>query len=162
MNFAFDRKTILEQQYLGEGTPTNQVFGPESGAYVDELDSSYPYDPAKAKALLAEAGYPNGFELKIPTMTGFEAITATVQQQLGDVGIKVQLETIPQANYVPDLASSQVLGRRLQPVPGRALGCHQPDDFHLCPVQPLQVNDAGIGNHDRRCAERWRAELRKG
>lgn len=107
MNFAFDRKTILEQQYLGEGTPTNQVFGPESGAYVDELDSSYPYDPAKAKALLAEAGYPNGFELKIPTMTGFEAITATVQQQLGDVGIKVQLETIPQANYVPDLAAAK-------------------------------------------------------
>ena len=107
MNFAFDRKTILEQQYLGEGTPTSQVFGPESGAYVDELDSSYSYDPAKAKALLAEAGYPNGFELKIPTMTGFEAITATVQQQLGDIGIKVQLETIPQANYVPDLAAAK-------------------------------------------------------
>lgn len=107
MNFAFDRKTILDQQYLGQGTVTNQVFGPESGAYVDELDSSYPYDPAKAKALLAEAGYPNGFTLKIPSMAGFEAIVATVQQQLGDVGIKVQIDTIPQANYVPDLAAAK-------------------------------------------------------
>lgn len=107
MNFAFDRKTILDQQLLGKGTVTNQVFGPESGAYLPELDNSYPYDPAKAKALLAEAGYPNGFTLKIPTMTGFEAITATIQQQLGDIGIKVQIETIPQANYVPDLAAAK-------------------------------------------------------
>lgn len=107
MNFAFDRKTILEQQLLGKGTPTDQVFGPDSGAYLPELDNSYPYDPAKAKALLAEAGYPNGFTLKIPSMTGFEAIVATVQQQLGDIGVKVQIETIPQANYVPDLAAAK-------------------------------------------------------
>lgn len=107
MNFAFDRKTILDQQLLGEGTVTNQVFGPDSGAYLPELDNGYPYDPAKAKALLAEAGYPHGFTLKIPSMTGFEVIVATIQQQLGDIGIKVQIETIPQANYVPDLAAAK-------------------------------------------------------
>lgn len=107
INYAFDRKTILDQQLLGQGTATNQVFGAESGAYLPELDNSYPYDPAKAKSLLAEAGYPNGFTLKMPSTTGFEAIMATIQQQLGDIGIKVQVETIPQANYVPDVAAGK-------------------------------------------------------
>lgn len=107
MNHAFDRKTILDQQLLGRGTVTNQVFGPESGAYLPELDDSYPYDPAKAKALLAEAGYPDGFALKMPSIAGFEAMMAVVQQQLGDVGIKVTIDTIPNANYVPDLAAAK-------------------------------------------------------
>ncbi|MFF1253888.1 ABC transporter substrate-binding protein [Pseudarthrobacter sp. NPDC058329] len=55
INHAFDRKTIMEQQFLGQGTATTQVFGPESGAYVPDLDNRYPYDPAKAKQLLTEA-----------------------------------------------------------------------------------------------------------
>lgn len=107
INYAFDRKTIVDQLMLGEGTPTNQVFGPKSGAYLPELDNSYPYDPAKAKALLAEAGYANGFTLKLPSIVGFESILAIIQQQLSDIGIKVQIETIPGANYVPDLAAGK-------------------------------------------------------
>ena len=107
INHAFDRKTILTQQLLDEGTPTDQVFGPESGAYLPDLDNSYPYDPAKAKALLAEAGYAKGFTLKLPSIVGFEAILAVIQQQLGDIGIKVQIETIPQANFVPDVAGGK-------------------------------------------------------
>lgn len=107
INHAFDRKTILEQQQLNKGTVTNQVFGPESGAYVEELDSLYPYDPAKAKQLLAEAGYGDGFTLKIPTMAGFDAINAVISQQLGDIGIKLQLETIPAANYVADISGAK-------------------------------------------------------
>jgi peptide/nickel transport system substrate-binding protein len=107
INYAFDKKTILDQQFLGQGTPTSQVFGPESGAFVPELDTKYTYDPAKAKQLLAEAGYPNGFTLKIPTMAGFDALNAVFSQQLADVGIKLQLESIPQANYVGDMAAGK-------------------------------------------------------
>lgn len=107
MNYAFDRKTILEQQYLGEGTVTNQVFGPESGAYLPELDNSYPYDPAKAKALLAEAGYPNGFTLKIPTVAAFDQINAVFKQQLADVGITLVTESVPPANLVSDIAGAK-------------------------------------------------------
>ena len=107
MNYAFDRKTILEQQYLNEGTVTNQVFGPESGAYVPALDDSYPYDPAKAKALLAEAGYADGFTLKIPTVAAFDSINAVYKQQLADVGIKLETETIPPANLVSDIAGAK-------------------------------------------------------
>jgi len=107
INYAFDRKTILDQQFLGQGTVTDQVFGPESGAYVPDLDNEYKYDPAKAKSLLAEAGYGGGFTLKIPTIAGFDAVNAVFAQQLSEIGIKLQLETIPQANYVADLAASK-------------------------------------------------------
>ena len=107
INYAFDRKTILEQQYLNEGTVTEQVFGPESGAYVPDLDNTYPYDPAKAKALLAEAGYPDGFTLKIPTVASFDGVNAVYKQQLADVGIKLETETIPPANLVSDMAAGK-------------------------------------------------------
>ncbi|HKU01583.1 MAG TPA: ABC transporter substrate-binding protein [Arthrobacter sp.] len=114
INYAFDKKTILDQQFLGQGTPTSQVFGPESGAFVPELEDKYSYDPGKAKQLLAEAGYPNGFTLKIPTMAGFDALNAVFAQQLGDVGIKLQLESIPQANYVGDMAAGKYAAATFQ------------------------------------------------
>lgn len=114
MNYAFDRKTILAQQYLNEGTVTDQVFGPESGAYVPELDKTYNYDPAKAKSLLAEAGYPKGFTLKIPTVAGFDAVNAVFKQQLSDVGITLQAESIPVANYVADMAAGKYGGATFQ------------------------------------------------
>ncbi|KQQ90010.1 ABC transporter substrate-binding protein [Arthrobacter sp. Leaf137] len=114
INYAFDRKTILDQQFLGQGTPTSQVFGPDSGAFVADLDNRYSYDPAKAKQLLAEAGYPEGFTLKIPTMAGFEALNAVYSQQLSDIGIKVQLESVPQANYVGDMAAGKFAAATFQ------------------------------------------------
>lgn len=114
MNYAFDRKTILAQQYLNEGTVTDQVFGPESGAYVPELDDTYSYDPAKAKSLLSEAGYPKGFTLKIPTVAGFDAVNAVFKQQLSDVGITLQAESIPDANYVADMAAAKYAGATFQ------------------------------------------------
>jgi peptide/nickel transport system substrate-binding protein len=114
INHAFDRKTILEQQQLGRGTVTNQVFGPESGAYVDELDSLYPYDPAKAKQLLADAGYADGFAIKVPTIAGFDPINAVLSQQLGDIGIQLQTESIPPANYIADISGAKYAAATFQ------------------------------------------------
>ncbi|QCB95701.1 ABC transporter substrate-binding protein [Arthrobacter sp. PAMC25564] len=107
INYAFDRKTILDQQLLGQGTVTSQVFGPESGAYIKDLDTKYTYDPAKAKSLLAEAGYASGFTLKLPTFTGYESLVAIVTQQLGDIGIKVEAVPEPQANLIADFAAGK-------------------------------------------------------
>ncbi|WCI07588.1 ABC transporter substrate-binding protein [Arthrobacter sp. OVS8] len=66
INHAFDRKTILDQVLLGQGTPTSQPFGKASGAWTEELENYYSYDPAKAKQLLKEAGYETGVTLKSP------------------------------------------------------------------------------------------------
>lgn len=107
INHALDRESILEELQLGYGTVTNQVFGPDSGAYVDELDETYPYDPEKARELLAEAGYEDGFDLTMPSFVGLEATVAILTQQLADVGITLKSETVPPANIVTDISSGK-------------------------------------------------------
>ena len=107
INYAIDRTTLLDQLQLGYGTPTAQVFGPSSGAYVEELDDRYPYDPAKARQLLAEAGYPDGFDMRVPAPSAFDTAIAAVAQQLGEVGIRVQAETAAQTTYVADLGAGK-------------------------------------------------------
>jgi len=107
INYALDRKTLLETLALGQGSTTAQVFGPDSGSYVDALDSAYPYDPEKAKALLDEAGFGDGFSFTVPTVAGFETILAVVGQQLADVGITMNSESVPPQNLVSDLGSGK-------------------------------------------------------
>jgi peptide/nickel transport system substrate-binding protein len=99
INHALDRASLLKNVMNGGGTITSQVFGPESGSYVKELDGFYSFDPAKAKSLLAEAGYAQGFEMKMPLLPGTDVVNNYVKQMLGDVGIKVTLEPVPAADY---------------------------------------------------------------
>ena len=100
INLAFDREAIVKGVYLGLGKPTEQVFNPASTAYIESLSSQYRYDPAKAKSLLAEAGYPNGFEVKSPDLSAFfPEAQAAMTEQLAAVGIKLKLVNVP-ANQV--------------------------------------------------------------
>lgn len=107
INYAVDRETLLEQLQVGRGTATSQVFGPDSGAFVEELEDYYPYDPDKARELLEEAGYGDGLELKLPVIPAFETQVTAVGQQLSEVGITVTPEAVPAANYVADVTQSK-------------------------------------------------------
>lgn len=94
LNYAFDRETMFTEVNASNGEVTNQVFGTTSGAFIEELESRYPYDPDMAKQLLAEAGYGDGLTLTMPAMPGLESTYAVVTQQLADVGITLQTEAI--------------------------------------------------------------------
>jgi peptide/nickel transport system substrate-binding protein len=90
INYAFDRAALLKALGAGFGTVTTQIFAPTSPAYDKALDSYYTFDPAKAKQLLAQAGYPNGFTLNMPEAAALGASTyALIAQELANVGIKV-------------------------------------------------------------------------
>ncbi|WP_180967343.1 ABC transporter substrate-binding protein [Zhihengliuella halotolerans] len=65
-NHAFDREALVDAIEGGYAEPTTQIFGPETSAYSADLEDAYPYDPEKAKALLAEAGYPDGITITMP------------------------------------------------------------------------------------------------
>jgi len=106
LNYAFDTKALLDSVNQGRGTTTTQVFPPSSDAYDESLDSRYAYDPAKAKALLTEAGYPS-LTLKMPsTPLVNSAVFALITQQLKDVGVTV--ETVDAGNnFIADLLAAK-------------------------------------------------------
>ena len=64
----------------------------------------YPYDPGKAKALLAEAGYPDGFSLRVDVITGFvvsdSLVYQTAAQDLAKIGVDVELRSVPFATWL--------------------------------------------------------------
>ena len=108
INHAFDRETLLQALAGGQGETTAQVFGPESGAWLENLEDAYPYDPEKAKSLLAEAGYPNGFEISLPVVPGAsDTIMTAASQQLADIGITANLTSVPIADYQGQLGSGK-------------------------------------------------------
>ena len=98
-NYAIDRQAIVDFVLNGRGVPARGVLPPGIPGYNPDL-KGYNYDPAKAKLLLAEAGYPDGkglkeFDLQLNSGGAVnEDIAAAVQAQLAKVGIKVKLKLI--------------------------------------------------------------------
>ncbi len=103
INHAIDREGMLQAIENGNGTITGQVFPESSSAYDPAYDDYYAYDPEKARALMAEAGYADGFSLSMPSSAFFSSTLFTLlEQQLGDIGITVQY-TDPGSNFIADL-----------------------------------------------------------
>lgn len=107
INYAFDRKTIVDQVLMGQGAPTSQPFGKASGAWTEDLENYYSYDPAKAKALLKEAGYETGVVLDVPAVPGFETQLAVVKQQLSDIGITLNVGAAITNTYTTDISAQK-------------------------------------------------------
>ena len=104
---ALDRRAIIDGAMYGYGTPIGSHFPPQNAAYVD-LTGLYPYDVAKAKALLAEAGYSHGLDLtlKLPPPNYARRSGEIVAAQLAQAGVRVKIENIEWAQWL-----DQVYGR---------------------------------------------------
>ena len=108
MNYAVDREKITAGLYGKYGTATEQTVVPGQDGSLDE--PVYSYDVDKAKALLAEAGYEDGFDLPVVTTTGFglAQTTQAVAADLAKVGIRLEVTTQNDVNaYVTDLTSGK-------------------------------------------------------
>jgi peptide/nickel transport system substrate-binding protein len=99
---AVDRKRIIDIVMSGRAAVSNSPT-PNSLWWSAPDVAGYEYDPAKAKALLAEAGYPNGLEvgLSTPQIALLQQVNQLVQEQLKAVGITVRLEPISQSDWYP-------------------------------------------------------------
>jgi ABC-type transport system substrate-binding protein len=101
MNYAVDVDAIIDALFNG--------FGKRAAGYVASGEKGYgivepfPFDPAKAKALLAEAGFKDGFEMEMACPSGaygsFEEVCQAIVGYLGDVGIKVKLNLMESGQY---------------------------------------------------------------
>lgn len=104
--YAIDRKSVIDGAMSGYGAPIGSHYVPSDPGYID-LTGAYPYDPAKAKALLAEAGIKPGFSMtfQLPPTTyarkGGEVVAAMLEQ----VGITAKLEPIEWAQWLDKVFS---------------------------------------------------------
>lgn len=98
INHALDRKEIVSKLLFGGATPSNQQFNLKGEAYDPQLEDVYPYDPDRARKLLAEAGYPRGFDVNMPSTPLSTTFEPTISQALGDVGIRVTWVPVPAQN----------------------------------------------------------------
>ncbi|MCB8819876.1 ABC transporter substrate-binding protein [Microvirga rosea] len=89
---AVDRKALVEGAYSGYGQPIGSFFSPNHPAFVD-MTAVIPYDPEKAKALLAEAGYGNGLSItiKAPQMAYASRSAELLAAMFAEVGVDLKI-----------------------------------------------------------------------
>jgi peptide/nickel transport system substrate-binding protein len=94
LNYAIDREKLGQAAYQDTAIAVPGVPVPEGdAAYTDELGALYPYDPAKAKQLLAEAGYADGFEMTLISLPPADQFAQAIAGQLKEIGVTVNVET---------------------------------------------------------------------
>ena len=131
INLALDREAILQQVYSGVGTPTAQVFSVSSAAFDPGLDETYAYNIEEAKALLAEAGYSDGFALPMPDVSPvYPDQQAAVTEALTAIGITPEYQPVNGETFISDLLSAKY------PAAIFGLNSHRPWDFAQLALTP--------------------------
>lgn len=100
-SYAIDPQVISDSLLNGFGIVTNQFATPGSPYYSEDV-VGYPYNPEKAKELLAEAGYSDGFDttMVVWNSPAYVNAAAIMQEQLAAVGIRVELTLVDLAGFV--------------------------------------------------------------
>jgi len=111
MNYAVDKQGIIDALFEGKGAvPTALLVSGDVG--YDDAVEPYAYDPQKAKDLLAEAGFGDGFSIGMAcpsdAYTNFSEVCEAVAAQLGEVGINAQLDVMESGSFW-DLESTKQL-----------------------------------------------------
>src|SRR5262249_9151180 len=84
LNLAVDRQKLSESLFRGYAKPITQGAAPTDFGYNPNIPP-YPYDPERAKKLIAEAGYPNGFSVELQTSTGYIIGDALVTEAVAEM-----------------------------------------------------------------------------
>lgn len=108
---AIDRQAIIDGAMFGYGTPIGSHFAPHNPAYKD-LTGQSAHDPDKARALLAEAGFAEGFEttLHLPPPSYARRGGEIVAAQLAEVGIKAEIINVEWAQWLETVFRGKTFG----------------------------------------------------
>ena len=97
--YAIDKDAIVAAQVEGQGITMKSIVGRDKIGFYDGFDS-YTYDPAKAKELLKQAGYENGFECVLTHAASSNKLTVQlIQANLAEIGITVKIDGVETAAY---------------------------------------------------------------
>ncbi|HVO91023.1 MAG TPA: ABC transporter substrate-binding protein [Casimicrobiaceae bacterium] len=109
VELAIDKKQMVEVALFGYGTPTHTMIPPGHPYYNNDIKNDKP-DIAKAKKLLAEAGYPDGFSVTMFTPVGRptrERIGLATREMLKPLNIKVDIQRVPWDKFIGEVEGKQ-------------------------------------------------------
>ena len=105
--YAVDKQAVIDLAFDGYGIPLGTSMFPSFAKYYDDsLTNYYTPDTEKAKALLAEAGYPNGFEMTITVPSNYTPHVNTAQvlvEQLREAGIRATVQPVDWSTWLEDV-----------------------------------------------------------
>jgi peptide/nickel transport system substrate-binding protein len=108
---AIDVNTIRDEVMSGLAIPIGMIIQPGINGYAPELDTRLPFDPDAAKALLAAAGYPDGFDVTLDCPNdryiNDEAICRAAAAMLGEVGVRVSVAARPMREHQPMIRNKE-------------------------------------------------------
>ena len=110
LNYAIDKQSLLDLVAGGRGTIIGSNMFAGFAKYYEDLADAYPYNPEKAKELLNEAGYPNGFTFSITVPSNYQFHVDTAQvivEQLKQVGIHAEIKQVEWASWLSDVYSAR-------------------------------------------------------
>lgn len=120
VNLAVDKEAIIKNILQGLGSLMEGPGIPSLWGYIRL--PAFPYDPEQARRLLAEAGYPSGFDAKLYYVpgrwAGDDQVAEAIQGYLSRVGVRVSIVKIPEAELVPVLSRDpdQMPGEMVMPI----------------------------------------------
>jgi len=98
VNYAINRADLIQYGAKGNGAVIPALIPAQEFGHDPSL-SAYPFDPAKARDLLREAGYPNGLAITLITQEDLEAQATVVSKMLEQVGLKVEVQILDPGTY---------------------------------------------------------------
>ncbi len=104
ISYAIDKSSIIKGND-GQGVEAKSLILPE---VEGSTDMSYPYDIEKAKELLQQAGYPNGFDTEISILPQFVNLAPLIQDQLSKIGINAKINQVDPNAFFQDLSSNKL------------------------------------------------------
>jgi peptide/nickel transport system substrate-binding protein len=108
---AIDVETIRSRVMRGAATPTALLVAPGIKGYAADLNQRLPFDPVEARRLLAEAGYPTGFELTMncpnDRYVNDSEICQAVAANLARIGVRINLQAETKSTYFPKILNRQ-------------------------------------------------------
>lgn len=144
MNYAINRQAMIDMVKNGRALPASGILPPGMFGYNEDLEG-YDYNPEKAKELLEEAGYPDGFEVTFQYNTSEEhnRIAEALQAQYAQVGIDINLQNLDWGTHLDSVERGEVPFFRM----GWVCDYNDPDNFLY--VLLNSVNIGPEGNYSR-------------
>jgi peptide/nickel transport system substrate-binding protein len=104
LSYAVDRRAIIEAAMFGYAKPIGSHYAPSDPDYLD-LTDRYPFDPTRARQLLAEAGYASGLDLtlKLPPLSYARRSGEIIASQLAQIGVRVKLANLEWSTWLAEV-----------------------------------------------------------